>query len=702
MGTMNKMRENTGVVLWILVVSFGGLWVLQDSGVFDTIGTNPLGEIIVVDGDPITNEEYQNQLDAQLEQIRQSTGGEAVQPQQLDAERERAFNVLVDNKIREHEMERLGITVSDREVQELITGLDPHPVIKASFGDGQGGVDRAYLQSFIDDPEQEPLLIQFEQYIRVDRRRQKFENLLGSTVRISDEDIEDEYYRTNKRASAEFFFLRYATIRDDSVDLSDRDLRRFYDDNREDFKQERLYSIQLASLSKLPTQDDTLSIYREIDIVRPEFEQTQDDSLFLARNGSERPYTSAFFAANELDLEIAEAIFDGSSPIEAGTILAPVTVGDEVHLIKIVETRPAEATTVRARHILFRADENDAEAVAAARQEAQTFKQRLQNGEDFAQLAIDRSDDPGSGARGGDLGWFGPGRMVEPFADAAFGASIGRVVGPIQTQYGMHLIEVTNRAEVDVRIADFSQRLEASIASLNAVSEKLEDLKYYAEEESEDFTGEAERREIPLQDMQMQHGQTTIPGLGVSRSLAQFLETSDVGDISEVIELNEVYIVTRVVSIQPEGYRSFEDVKTEIRPRALLEKKKAMQRERMEQAYAAGGFDGLANALGMVARAANNLSFTNQLVPGLGRDALFAGTVLGLAQGEDSGVVEGANGVFVARVTGVTEPAPITDAERERLRTVLLNRQKGTVQRQWIASLREEADIEDMRAVFLQ
>ena len=261
---------------------------------------------------------------------------------------------------------------------------------------------------------------------------------------------------------------------------------------------------------------------------------------------------------------------------------------------------------------------------------------------------------------------------------------------------------MTKRAEVDVRLADFSQKLEASLASLNAVSETLDDLKYYAEEESDDFQDEAQRRNIPLQDMQMQQGQTGIPGLGVSRLLAQFLETAAVDDLSDVIELDDVFIVARVAAIQPEGYRSLEEVEDEIRPRALLEKKRTLQRERMEQAYAEGGFDGLANALGMTARAANNLSFSNQLVPGLGRDAIFAGTLLGLAEGEYSGVVEGANGVFVARVTRLTEPTPIAKAERVRLRNLLLNRQKATVQRRWIASLREEAEIEDLRNTFIQ
>jgi len=697
MGTMNKMRENTGVVLWILVISFGGLWVLQDSGVFDTIGTNPLGKMIIVDGDAITVEEYQRALDARSEAYRQQTG-ETFSPQRLDLEHERVYNALVDNKLREHEMNRLGVRVSNKEVFELVLGDNPHPIIMAYFGDGQGGIDQAVLQNFIQNPEREAELIGLEEYLRGVRRSQKFDNLITATVRISDQDVEEEYHRNNARASTEFFLLRYSDVPDDSVELSARDISRFYDEHREDFKRERVYTIEMASLSKLPVTQDTLDVLDDLEKARPFFAEAEDDSLYLRRNASERPYTRAFFAAADLDAEIADAVFEAP---EAGAVVGPVISGSDAHLIKIIETRPAEEINVRARHILFRATEgNDAE-LAAARQEADAFKTRIQNGEDFAALAREHSDDPGSGARGGDLGWFGPGKMVDSFQEAAFGASIGRVVGPVETQFGFHLIEVTHRAEVDVRVADYALRLRASTTTLMATEDRLEDLKYFAEENG-DFRGEAERSNIALREVQVEQGQQTIPDFGNSRSVMQFIELAEVGDASEIIELDEVFVVANLVEIQPEGYRPLEEVENEIRPRALLEKKKTLQRQRMESAYNENGFDGLTKALGISLRRANNLSFSNQLVPGLGRDAFFAGTVLGMAEGEDSGVVEGANGVFVAKVTQAVEPTPITAAERKRLHTQLLNQRKSAVQNQWVLSLREKADIKDMRASFQQ
>ena len=86
---------------------------------------------------------------------------------------------------------------------------------------------------------------------------------------------------------------------------------------------------------------------------------------------------------------------------------------------------------VRASHILV-ADLNT----------AVTLKQKISEGSNFADLAKQHSTCP-SGQNGGDLGPFGRGMMVKPFEDAAFGSDIGTVVGPVQTQFGYHLVKRT-------------------------------------------------------------------------------------------------------------------------------------------------------------------------------------------------------------------------------------------------------------------
>ncbi|HEY6104830.1 MAG TPA: SurA N-terminal domain-containing protein [Anaeromyxobacteraceae bacterium] len=98
---------------------------------------------------------------------------------------------------------------------------------------------------------------------------------------------------------------------------------------------------------------------------------------------------------------------------------------------------------VRARHILVKVDEKaPADAEAAARKKIDALAARAVKGEDFAKLAAEASDDPGSKAQGGDLGFFGPGTMAKPFEDAAFALQPGQVSPPVRTRFGWHLVKL--------------------------------------------------------------------------------------------------------------------------------------------------------------------------------------------------------------------------------------------------------------------
>ncbi|MGB9610209.1 MAG: peptidylprolyl isomerase [Bryobacteraceae bacterium] len=113
-----------------------------------------------------------------------------------------------------------------------------------------------------------------------------------------------------------------------------------------------------------------------------------------------------------------------------------------------------EFETAKARHILVRfqgsrvplkegqKDLSEQEALARA----QTLRQRILKGEDFAEVARAESDDIGSGKNGGDLGSFGRGRMIPEFESAVFTIPVGEVSEPVKTQFGYHLIQVQERS----------------------------------------------------------------------------------------------------------------------------------------------------------------------------------------------------------------------------------------------------------------
>jgi parvulin-like peptidyl-prolyl isomerase len=103
---------------------------------------------------------------------------------------------------------------------------------------------------------------------------------------------------------------------------------------------------------------------------------------------------------------------------------------------------------VRARHILLQLPSDADEAtVAAAEARAEEIRARLEAGEDFAALAKEYSDDPGSKDAGGDLGFFGRGQMVKPFEDAAFALEPGVVSEPVRSDFGIHIIRVEEHTQ---------------------------------------------------------------------------------------------------------------------------------------------------------------------------------------------------------------------------------------------------------------
>jgi parvulin-like peptidyl-prolyl isomerase len=114
---------------------------------------------------------------------------------------------------------------------------------------------------------------------------------------------------------------------------------------------------------------------------------------------------------------------------------------------------PAVEEQVWARHILV----ND-EAVALA------VIERLKNGEDFGTLAAELSTDTGSGAQGGDLGWFGKGAMVAPFEEAAFALKVGEISQPVKSDFGYHIIQVIARQNRPLSEDEWKQARDTAFA----------------------------------------------------------------------------------------------------------------------------------------------------------------------------------------------------------------------------------------------
>ena len=136
---------------------------------------------------------------------------------------------------------------------------------------------------------------------------------------------------------------------------------------------------------------------------------------------------------------------DAAYATPVGELGGPVRTRFGVHLLKVTDRRPARGE-IGARHILVRTTETV--SPDSARAVIEGLRARVVAGEDFGDLARQFSEDTGSGAQGGDLGTFGRGRMVPPFEAAAFDLqNVGDLSEPVETRFGVHLIQLTSVSE---------------------------------------------------------------------------------------------------------------------------------------------------------------------------------------------------------------------------------------------------------------
>ncbi|MGD9599748.1 MAG: peptidylprolyl isomerase [Steroidobacteraceae bacterium] len=149
--------------------------------------------------------------------------------------------------------------------------------------------------------------------------------------------------------------------------------------------------------------------------------------------------------------ELPTVLADAVVQLKAGEVSDVIRTPSGFHLVRVNEIRssdgPAMVQQVHARHILVKT--NELQDDATVRQRLAAVRERIAKGEDFGGLATTMSEDPGSAAEGGDLGWTNPGTFVPEFEAQLAALKEGEISEPFQTQFGWHIVQLLGRREVD-------------------------------------------------------------------------------------------------------------------------------------------------------------------------------------------------------------------------------------------------------------
>ena len=241
----------------------------------------------------------------------------------------------------------------------------------------------------------------------------------------------------------------------------------------------------------------------------------------------------------------------------------------DAHLDEFLEDEQAQAA-----HILIRlAADADVEAQAEAELRAEGVAKIARAGGDFAVLAEKHSDDPGSKDKGGDLGWFGRGRMVPEFDEAVFGAKPGDIVGPVKSQYGFHIIKVDGfRPERQRPFEDVMEQVRFRVlegrASIEAEKRAREFARRLKENPPVDDEGwqliADEDESAVLNESPPITGIEPIPGTGEGPEFTTEVFAADVGSVRGPRAIPRGWMVWQLKEIRPVGVAPFEDVRLQV------------------------------------------------------------------------------------------------------------------------------------------
>jgi peptidyl-prolyl cis-trans isomerase D len=317
--------------------------------------------------------------------------------------------------------------------------------------------------------------------------------------------------------------------------------------------------------------------------------------------------------------------------------------------------------SVKARHILiaYEGTQSSSSDVTRTKAQARTEAYRIQRlarakDADFANLARTYSDGP-SKSRGGDLGFFKRGDMVEAFNDFVFSKRIG-TIGVVETAYGFHVIEVQEKEDV-VLVASVVKKIVPSEETSNEIFRAAAE--FEIETKRNGFTSSAESLsltpKVAANLMLMDEG---VPGLGAQRSIVKwtFSKETKLNEIKRFDLTNGGYVVAELTGKKDAGLSQVSDVEAGVRP-LLLEQKKY---ELLYSKYSVDqSLSTLAEDYDQVINTSSALTASAGSIAGAGSEPYVVGVGFSLPMNSVSTIIEGKQGVFALEVDFIEEATPL-------------------------------------------
>jgi peptidyl-prolyl cis-trans isomerase D len=661
MAIFNAINKRSGLVVGTVVVALA-LFILTDlffgqNSIFQG-SENKVGEI---SGHTVSIEEYQQHI-AMAEQNFVMQNNRAVSENDRAQIQETAWNQLIFEYSYREEFEKLGLTITDEEWLDLARGNFIHPVVRQLFGDPENfdkNIVEGFLASLPQRPQQDQALWNYVDYKLPEIRiREKYSNLLKMTEYVTTAEAKREYAANTQKANIKYLTVPFFNISDSTVTVTDAELQKYLSKNSKSYQTEASRSLDYVVFNVKPTKEDSLAISQELEHVAAEFKSSENDSSFVQFN-SDEPVGITFARMGEL----AEGLQNAGIPVQ-GEVYGPFLLNNSFKLYKVLGQKEDSVYSARASHILFKSNGDDAESKSKAKAEAQKVLTQLKGGASFEELAREFGTD-GTASKGGDLGWFTEGMMVGPFNDAIFGSTrTGLLPNLVETQFGYHIIKIDDArtkklfkiAEVNRNIT-YSEETKEDVyqSAVNFAEDVADSASFYAKvKESSDL--------IITSANNLRQNDRSLNSMRNAREIIKWAyKDASPGDISDVMTIEDQFVVAVLKSAKDKGTANLADVREEVANKVRMEKKAEIISEKLKGL--SGTFEEMAAKYGPGASAgiADAVTMNSNYVTGLGYDPIAVGRIFGLKANQKTAPITGQTNVSLVELTSIEPVQEIAD-----------------------------------------
>jgi len=663
---------------WLLVLIIGVallLFIVSDFSRRSSKHTNTIG---VVAGEKISVVDFNKRVDENIEIQKMSSKKENLTSEENYQIRQSTWNQMVNEIVMDKQREKLGVSVSLDELDDMIRGKNPHQYIVQSFTDpNTGRFDQKAVNNFLQNldneemvsPEMKQRYLMMEKAIKNDRLNTKYNSLITKGFYLPTAFAKRTYQESNEMANVLITGVRYSVIGDSAVKVTDADYQKYYDENKYKFQQETpARDLEYVVFSVTPSQSDMAALQQDMEKLKAEFAGATDNAAFVGSNSDNR-YDSSWHKKGTLSFQIDSLVFNAP----AGVVIGPVMDNNMYRLFKVTD-REMRPDSLKASHILISYAGSQVQNATRSKERASKLADSVlnvvkSNPAMFEVLGGSLSDDDYSKKKQGDLGWFADGAMVPEFNSAVLKGNIGDIK-KVETVFGYHIIKITGKKDptLKIRFASVDRAIEASSKTSEAIYNQA------SEFAAQNNTIEKFEKTVKDKGLDMRKAErldamsNQIPGVTSAREVVRwaFNKDTEKGAVSNVFDVDGSYVVATLKSTIDKGYIPLEVLKDPIKPLVLREKKAQTIIEKLNSQLSGNkDINRIASVFPSTVDTAD-VSFASCNIPNYGHEAKVTGKIFSAPKSLLTGPIQGEQAVYMFVLKDLKAAPATKDYENQK------------------------------------